>query len=295
MTIIRITSVINKFLYMKKISYFLFLISCNKEYEFTKDRNSSLIIRNNSGSGVSAAATRKLKIIEVTDAETGKKNTYYDCTETGSSCDVGEKAGSGQRIFTSGSNSALNVNNTALNYYRIQFIEQIANKTASNLRTLFIANQVDSLFPYIYDSLNFQKLINNEIILSYHSKRLFVEINNAPEKCYDMNSFMTDEDIISFLSKDSTKVGVVTKKAEYDTESGIMKCINEGSNCTVSKPTTLLEIDPSMLYSYANYLFPEANLKSKIQSGDYYISSSDVNFYRFIPIDTNKQTYYYKK
>lgn len=154
---------------------------------------------------------------------------------------------------------------------------------------------MDSLFPYIYDSLNYQKLVNNQLLLKYESKRLFIEINNVIEMCYDMNSFMTESDITSFLSTDSSRVGVVTKKAEYDTETGIMKCINEGSNCTVSKPTSLLEVDNSMLYSYANYLFPQYNLKSKIQNGEYYVSSSDVNYYRFIPTDINNVTYYYKK
>lgn len=262
----------------------LFLTSCNEEFSNPQfSTNDSDIINYRMGD----KATRKLKSATVTDHETGKTETYYDCSEKGGSCDVGEKAGP-KHLLVVPTDGSVNETNTDINIDRLHILAELNNSTPTELKTFFTSNSYSELFPYIYKSDVYDKIVNDIVTLEINNNFLLLIENKESIFAYSMNPYLTDLDK-SFLNGGGDDLRV----AKFNTQTNIMECIEKGTNCNV-KVDTSKHLTPSQLYAYSEEFFPNSNLKALILGGEYSIKIQ-ADFYKYVPANEILETYYIKR
>jgi hypothetical protein len=163
--------------------------------------------------------TRKAKQLTVVDIETGQTEVYYDCSEAGYSCDIGEKHKEGQ-----GTRLSLVATD------KQNFIDRNTDKSPSGILKHLKTNKDLSmyLFPKVFEKNVFQKL--NTGAYSLISRSTYLAIIESKDKTpVYVYLFENGNDYYRAYLPDSNDC----RLAKINTETGGIECIESGKNCRI--------------------------------------------------------------
>lgn len=202
------------------------------------------------------APTRKALVYTVIDMGTGESTTWYDCTSTGNNCDVGDTTSPTTRMASVAGVRQNYLSNVYATGKKIEDVYTVNDKT------------LKAYFPQLFDPKLQDGLLSGNYSFDYNGSHLAVLDNRtkAPVYAYQLSQ--------TARYADTTKPEPKTKKAKLDTETGVLDCKEEGSNCTVA--TRIGEISKNKTVSYLQEFensFRKADLFRKIIAGKYKVYS----------------------
>ncbi len=206
-----------------------------------------------------SAATRKLMSLTITDHETGQTTTYYDCTEPGHSCDVGEPA------------PDPNPPRRALEIPEEETVfEYLQNNEL----------KYSAIYPVMFDSLVIDKVQTQKIDFEYQNGFLtIVHVSNSkPLYGYEVEA-------MALVKEPKYEM----RKGKMNTQSGVFECIEEGHNCRV-KIDEKTDLISELAFIQAG--FPGMNLSQLLYHEDYILYKDSTKF-TLMPPDTTQSDVYY--
>lgn len=166
------------------------------------------------------APSRKAIQYTKTDLETGKTETFWDCTEPGHTCDIGDP-----EIPKNPPQQGKEVNNLRRN----AVIELLNTNNKLDHTSL---KKLSNYFPILTSEIIGK--IKQDLYSVRYDKNYFAVLDMSNNNVVMVYNMSNDKLFNTMAVPDST--GAVYKKGSFNTEKNILECIEDGTNCLVSKP-----------------------------------------------------------
>lgn len=268
----------NLFSHFAIILSMILMLSCTKEKQngFYDEYKASVVKAENVVT--SSLPTRKAIEYSYYDYDEDVYIEWYDCTQPGSSCDVGETPPDPEALKANGSKT------TALNDLRSVAIREI--QTLSKKKQINYLLNRSSLFPIINNNEIYQKIKDNNYSLSIGKNYIAIEdvASKTPVFVYKTNVSTSVK--LNTLPPDSTN----DRKAKKNTDDGTIDCKDAGSNCSTLAASVY--DDPSdITLKFSSILGLEIKSLFEKMSKKEYVLFKGKNYYELKNSNTGKSNF----